>query len=148
MCEKAPSILPGERICDDCRKILAKTSLLPPSTSSFDPDSNTAISPPSDEEFRLDTCDTESLTVVNQCLDTIGDTPLTKRKLQGKKDSKENVENITTMLQKVVIGGVDLDPATDDGEIIKQLKEKFSTAGRSEKIQILSLAKKLVDQEG
>ena len=35
------------------------------------------------------------------------------------------------MMQKAVIGDVHSDQTKDDGEIIKQLKEKFSTAERS-----------------
>ena len=40
------------------------------------------------------------------------------------------------MMQKEVIGGVQ--ESTDDGEMISQLKEKYLTANRSEKVQILT----------
>ena len=75
---------------------------------------------------------------LNQCLDTIGKSPFTKRKLQGKKYSKQKVEKITKMMEKAVIGDI----KSDDSEIIQQLKEKFPTAGRSEKIQILTVLPK------
>ena len=42
------------------------------------------------------------------------------------------------MMKKAVIGDVHSDQTNDEGEIIKQLKEKFSTVGRSERIQILT----------
>ena len=46
------------------------------------------------------------------------------------------------MMQKAVLGDVHSDQTNDGGEIIKQLKEKFSTVGRSEKIQILTVLPK------
>ena len=140
MCEKTPSILPGDRICDSCRKELTTVSLPHPSDSFVsDSESDGTISPP-DEDVHVDTG--ESLMIVNQCLDTIGETPLTKRKLQYKKKSKQKIEKIATMMQKAVIGDVHSDQMNDEGEIIKQLKEKFSTVGRSEKIQILTVLPK------
>ena len=140
MCEKTPSILPGDRICDSCRKELTTVSLPHPSDSFVsDSESDGTISPP-DEDVHVDTG--ESLMIVNQCLDTIGETPLTKRKLQYKKKSKQKIEKIATMMQKAVIGDVHSDQMNDESEIIKQLKEKFSTVGRSEKIQILTVLPK------
>lgn len=140
MCEKTPSILPGDKICDSCRKKLTTASPPKPSDSSASAsESDGALSPP-DEELQVDTG--QSLMMVNQCLDTIGETPLTKRKLQYKKYSKQKVIKITTMMQKAVIGDVHSDQTNDEGEIIKQLKEKFSTVGRSEKIQILTVLPK------
>ena len=100
----------------------------------------TPLSPPSDEELQVDT--SESLMMVNQCLKTIGETPLTKRKIQCKNYSKQKVEKITTMMKKAVIGDVHSGQTNDEGEIIKQLKEKFSTVGRSERIQILTVLPK------
>ena len=46
------------------------------------------------------------------------------------------------MMQKAVLGDVHSDQTNDGGEIIKQLKEKFSTVKRSEKIQILTVLPK------
>ena len=56
MCEKASSISPGEKICDDCREKLAKASF--PQTcdcSVSDSESDKIVSPPSDEELQVDT---------------------------------------------------------------------------------------------
>ena len=86
MCEKFPSILSGERICDDCRKKLAKTS--PPQPSDSSTESERTDSPPTDQQFQVDIC--EPLMVVNQYLNTVGETPLTKRKLQSRKYSEQN----------------------------------------------------------
>ena len=107
--------MPGDKIYDNCRKKLTTASLSQPSDSPIsDSESDGALSPP-DEELQVDTC--QSLMMVNQCLDTIGETPLTKRKLRYKKYSKQKVKKITTMMQKAVIGDVH----SDEGEIIKQL---------------------------
>lgn len=101
VCEKFPSILPGEKICDDCRKKVAKFSPPKPSEPSEPSDNSSEsdrIVSPSGEVFQVDTC--ESLLVVNQYLDTTGETPITKRKLQSKKYSKQKVEKITSIMQK------------------------------------------------
>ena len=57
MCEKAPSILPGEKICDDCRKKLAVTSLpqLSDSCSISDSESDRTVSPPGNEVLQVET---------------------------------------------------------------------------------------------
>ena len=72
--------MPGDKICDDCRKKVAKYSPPQPSSESSSESDRTA-SPPS-EMLQVDTC--ESLRLVNQYLDTVGATPITKRKLQSK----------------------------------------------------------------
>ena len=129
MCELFPSIMPGDKICDDCRKKVAKYSPpQPPSDSSSESD-RTALPPI--EMLQVDTC--ESLRLVNQYLDTVGETPITKRKLQSKKYSKQKVGKITSMMQKAITGDVHSEQTNDEVEIITQLKEKYSTAERSER---------------
>ena len=64
MCEKAPSISMGSRICDNCRKKLAKI----PTTSQV----SSASELESESEFYADT--SESLASLNQCLGEIGET--------------------------------------------------------------------------
>ena len=133
MCDKAPLISQGQKICDACRKELAKTSeLLSDSASESE---QTGIS--DEDTFQVEAG--EPLALVNKCLETIGETPITKRKLQSKKKSMEKVKRITAMMEKVVVGDTQ---HSDEREIIKQLKEKFSTATRSEKIQILTVLPK------
>ena len=83
MCEKMPSLSLGSKICDVCRKKLAK---LPSPFEHFpDPDS---ASPPvcasldtssSEEELLLGT--SQSRILVNECMESLGETPFTKRKL-------------------------------------------------------------------
>ena len=64
--------MPGDKICDDCRKKVAKYSPPQPSSDSSSESDRTA-SPPS-EMLQVDTC--ESLCLVNQYLDTVGATPI------------------------------------------------------------------------
>jgi len=146
MCKKG-SILRGEKICDDCRKRLAKESLLvadtgiptPPSPDFDSLSHDIPDSPAVDKALQLHEDKSKSLVLVNQCLDMFGQTPLTKSKLRSKHYSKQKVEKVTTMMQNLVVS----DPQSkDDGEIVQQLKEKFAFASRSEKVQILTVLPK------
>ena len=63
-----------------------------------------------------------SLALVNQCLKESGKTPITKRKLRTRKYAKKKLDEVTSMMEKLVIGE---DSKSEDSEIIRQLKEKF-----------------------
>ena len=77
---------------------------------------------------------------VNQCLGEIGETPVVKKKLQQVHYPKDKLKRITTAMKKVMVQDTESSDNHDDGEIIKQLKEKFnSTAERSEKVQVLTV---------
>ena len=146
MCDKASSISPGQKICDSCRKQLTKISL--PEPCDTEPESQSEIECTGTISLCNEAIEVESsetLELVNQCLDTIGETPLTKRKIQrkGKQYSKKKVERVTEMMRRAVIGDAHhSDSKSDESEIIEQLKDKFSTAGRSEKVQILTVLPK------
>ena len=120
MCEKVPSISPGEKICDSCRKQLAAESeqqSLPQEQSDSSPESD--VVSPTDEMFGHPLA---TLAVANEHLDTIGETPLTKRKLRSKRYRRQKLEAVTAMMQKAVLD--DVQEKSDDSEIITQLKEK------------------------
>ena len=137
MREKVPSILPGE-ICDSCRKQLAAESeqrSLPQEPSDSSPESD--VVSPTDETFGHPLA---TLAVANKHLDAIGETPLTKRKLRSKRYRRQKFEVVTAMMQKAVLD--DAQEISDDSEIIAQLKEKYSTADRSEKLQVLTVLPK------
>ena len=68
MCERVPAISMGSRICDDCRKKLARVPA--------------AISSDSDSESDIYIDVSESLASLNQCLGEIGETPVSKPKFQ------------------------------------------------------------------
>ena len=137
MCEKA-SILPDERICDDCRNLAKATALQIPDTCSIsDSESQGSITSLKDE-----TNQAETIVMVNSCLDKIWEMPVSKRKLQSKKYVEKKMENITKVMKKAVMGDTYSDQTDDEGELVRQLKEKFLTAERSEKIQILTVLPK------
>ena len=141
MCEKFPSILRGEKICDACRKQLAKVST--PRKQVSPPPEQSDISPESDVESSSDEVFDDpkaTLTVANEYLDAIGETPLTKRKLRSKQYRRQKVEAVTAMMRTAVLA--DTREMSDEAEIVAQLKEKYSTVSRSEKIQILTVLPK------
>ena len=63
-----------------------------------------------------------TLAVANEHFDTIGETPLTKRKLRSKRYRRQKLEAVTAMMQKAVLD--DVREKSDDSEIITQFKEK------------------------
>ena len=63
-----------------------------------------------------------SLALVNQCLKGSGKTPITKRKLRTRKYAKKKLDEVTSVMEKLVIGE---DSKSEDSEIIRQLKENF-----------------------
>jgi len=78
-----------------------------------------------------------TLAVANEHLDAIGETPyLFKQKLRSKWYRRQKLESVTAMRQKAVLDVVQ--EISDDSEIIAQLKEKYSTADRSEKIRTVN----------
>lgn len=86
MCDRAPVLL-GSKICDSCRKKLAKVN----------------VHPDSEPEAGMYTVDTpEVLTSLNQCLDKIGETPICKWKLRKTQYSQQKIEKLTTAMKKAM----------------------------------------------
>lgn len=158
MITKVPSLTRGQKICASCRKLLAQTSTPSPTPeptpelvespdelftllkSPDEGETDPVVGTPRGEELQLEPSDHESVALVNMCLETLGETPITKTKLKrSKKRSKQKVDKITKMMQEAVISER---PSCSDCEIVSQLKEKFPTATRSEKIQILTVLPK------
>ena len=163
MCKKVPSILPGEKICHTCRKQVSdisehaepdqsnSRSFIDEQSSPYDHDypkielshESTMTDSFSESESSPvkqyhSTLATESRTMVNKYLRIAGETPITKRKLQSKKYKKSKLQTVLKMMEMV---GIDEKPNEDD-EIISQLKESYSTASRSKKLQILTIVPK------
>ena len=157
MIAKAPSLTHGQKICASCRKQLSQTSTPSPTPEPREttpelvesPDEQSKLLESPDEGPETDPAAVtpsgeaepfESVALVNMCLETFGETPITKTKLKrSKKRSKQKVDKITTMMQKAVISER---PSCSDCEIVSQLREKFPTATRSEKMQILTVLPK------
>ena len=134
MCEKA-DISVGSKICDSCRKKLAKL-----------PDLETILksparcdSPRRDEPY-LDA--PEAIAAVNRCLSEIGETPLLKSGSHNPKRVEDKIEKITEAMKGLFIDDTTVGNSQHDteSEIILQLKEKFqTTTKRSEQLQILTV---------
>ena len=147
ICEIFPSILPGDKICDSCRKKLSTVSeipqeqveLLDQSISSLDfcktDYSSESTLPSPVKQFQASVAEQSKEEPTSTLEIIIGVTPIIRRKLQSRNYQKKKVETMTRMLQ---MAGID-EKTSDDGEIIAQLKEKSCTANRSEKVQILTV---------
>ena len=152
MCEQAANISVGMRICDSCRKALTRTppclpevesqpSVLPEPESSSQSGSPRRQSPPCSEELQFEA--SKSLKQMNQYLEDVGKTPVTRKKLRSKKYVDQKLDEVTEMVKKVTIGDTDSVKTTDESEMLEQLKEKFhETKESSMKIQILTVLPK------
>ena len=84
---------------------------------------------------------TASLTSVNQALRTIGVTPFVRRKLCQRKHQQKKLKTIETDLTSQ-LGIQQVSQPSASEEILEQLKEKFVSASKSEKLQILTIVPK------
>ena len=129
MCERAPYISIGSKICDTCRKKLSKESpVLTP-----EPDSPR----PKAEEMELYVQTPAAVSSLNKCLAEIGETPYSQSKARAKNYSRQK---ITKAMHRTIITGEVVD---DGSEMIQQLKEKFqATTKMNEHLQILTVLPK------
>ena len=132
MCERAPNISIGSKICDTCRKKLSKKlPVLPP-----EPDSPSVEA----EETEVYIQTPAAVSSLNKCLVEIGETPYSQSKARAKNYSRQKVKNITEAMQRTIITGEIVD---DGSEMIQQLKEKFLTTTKmNEQLQILTVLPK------
>lgn len=152
MCEQAANISVGMKICDTCRKALERTpaclpevesqpSILPELESSSQSGSPRSQSPPCSQELEFEA--SKSLKQMNQYLEDIGKTPVTRKKLLSRKYLDKKLDEVTEMLKKVTIGDTNSVRTTDESEMLQQLKAKFhATMESSLRIQILTVLPK------
>ena len=134
MCEKA-DVSMGSKICDSCRKKLARL-----------PDLETVLNSPArydsplrDEPY-FDV--PEAMAAVNRCLSEIGETPLVKSERHDPKHVEDKIEKMTEAMKGLFVADTTVSSTrqNDESEIILQLKEKFqTTTKRSEQLQILTV---------
>ena len=123
----------GSKICDYCRKKLAKLPDLDALA-----ESPTQCGSPTNEQY-LDA--PEAIATVNRCLFEIGETPLPS----ATKDTKRiehKMDRLTEAMKELILEDpTDINPQeSDESEIIMQLKVKFqATTKRSEQLQILTI---------
>ena len=139
MCERAPHITIGMKICDTCRKKLSKESpdVTESVTAELDPPT-----PPSSQATESDPLfshSSEAVSSLNVCLAKIGETPFSQSRARSKTYSGQKVKKITEALQCTVITGA---PINDGTEMIQQLKQKFRETKRSEQVQVLTVLPK------
>lgn len=153
MCDKAEISL-GSKICDFCRKKLAKIPDLESEIRteapclSHDPTPCASPQSPADRHSFSDyhyVDVPEAMAAVNKCLLEIGVTPFSKR--AGHKAIDEKINRVTEAMKSLVISDrpevSSHSCSSDEGEMIAQLKEKFqSTTKRSEQLQILTVLPK------
>ena len=86
----------------------------------------------------------DSLASLNQCLGKIGETPISKHKLQRSNYPKQKIKKITTAMKRVMLGDESSDESNKEGEIIKQLKERFHTkTKKSERCRLYFFCQKV-----
>ena len=108
MCERAPHITIGMKICDTCRESLDVTESV---TSELDPPT-----PPSShatESNPLFSHGSEAVYLLNVCLAEISETPFSQSRVQSKTYSRLKVKKITEALQCRVITGAPVDDGTE-----------------------------------
>ena len=140
MCERAPHITIGMKICDTCRKKLNKES--PDATESVISEFNPPTLPSSQatESDPLFSHGSEAVSSLNVCLAEIGETPFSQSRGRSKAYCGQKVKKITEALQRTVISRAPIDDGT---EMIQQLKEKLQeTKKRSEQVQVLTVLPK------
>lgn len=117
LCEKFPSLLRGDKICDSCRKQLGPK---PKTTEDKEKESDDLFD--LDSSFGCDSFEEDYLAeTANNQLQNIGFTPMNKRKLRTKKYQHKKLESVTTVLEKA---GIHVHEAThSDCEILGQFKE-------------------------
>ena len=141
MYEKLPSLTFGAKICNDCRKKIAK--LPTPEPESETPVGLSEEAYASTYSLSGELCSPhESVESVNQCLIALGETLIVKKKLQQVKYPKENVKKVSSALKKKLLPERESSDS-DQSEMIAQLKDKFeNTTKRSEKVLVLTVLSK------
>ena len=136
MIELNRSIKPGMKICDSCRKQLAKEGETQPMEKGEECEAGTSA----DKEF-ID-CNM-SIEYLNKSLSCIEESPIVKKRMCSPAYCKRKLEKVKKNLVAKLVNNTGSSESEDndpDSEILLQLKKKFEqTQSRSEKFQILTL---------
>ena len=141
MCETAPHITIGIKICDTYRKMLSKESLDATESVTSELDPPTLPSSQATESDPLFSHSSEAVSSLNACLVEIGETPFSQSRAQSKTYCGQKVKKITEALQCTVITGAHMT------ELIQQLKEKVWQTKRRRSSSANSFIKELVSEE-
>ena len=138
MCRKA-AVSVGAKICDVCRKKLAKQPDLDALPGSPVHQSTDAL--PDSQYFDTP----EAVASVNRCLREFGETPLPAAACMNYKQIEQKMDKITETMKELILENKPDSNSheSDENEIISQLKEKFqATTQRSDQLQILTVLPK------
>ena len=108
MCERAPRITIGMKICDTCRESPDGTESV---TSELDPP--TPPSSQATESNPLFSHGSEAVYSLNVCLAEISETPFSQSRVRSKTYSRQKLKKITEVLQCTVITGAPVDDGTE-----------------------------------
>ena len=98
MCETAPHITIGMKICDTCRKMLSKESLDATKSVTSELDPPTLPSSQATESDPLFSHSSEAVSSLNACLVEIGETPFSQSRAQSKTYCGQKLKKITEAL--------------------------------------------------
>lgn len=143
-----PLLSEGHKICDKCRKKMVKDSKVSEaSTSRISPVEEIKVQSDSDhQQAEIPDYENEAaICSLNESLQSIGETPIKKKRLSERKYPKTKFKKVSKVLKEKILQFSDSDSSTEspEMEMLTQLKEKFqSTKDRSLKVQILTLLPK------
>ena len=109
MCETAPHITIGMKICDTCRKMPSKESSDATESVTSELDPPTLPSSQATESDPLFFHSSEAVSSLNACLVEIGERPFSQSRAQSKTYCGQKVKKITEGLQCTVIIGACID---------------------------------------
>ena len=135
-------LIPGQKLCTQCRKHLPSWLLVPVDSDAEPCDDNER--PNDDDDFQMST--SAAVQQLHTSLTALGESPIVKKRLMSKNYANEKLQKVgNTIRKRLRIDDDNDDNHTDTSpddlkDIIDRLKTKFINSGRSEQIQILTLA--------
>ena len=151
MIERKPFLTLSQKVCDKCRKKISQVELS--NTSSTENDDDLVCSEVKQKSEKMLSCSDEqdiaasaALETLNASLQSVGESPIKKKRLCEAKYPKKKLIKVTSAIQRKVLllpsGEEELDDHSES-EMIVQLKEKFSTCtSRSKQMEILTILPK------
>ena len=133
-------LIPGQKLCTQCRKHLS--NWFAPVVCDAEPCHDNEP-PNDDDDFEMST--SAAVQQLNTSLTALGESPIVKKRLSSKNYANEKLQKVGNTIRKRLRVNDDTDDHTDNSSddltnIIDRLKAKFIDSGRSEQIQILTLA--------
>ena len=148
-------LIPGKKICTPCRKKISQGQASHQADSEEENGNTMLDAVPSEQSQEFEAFEFESptadISLVNESLSSLGESPLDARKLTQKRYPEDKLTRINdTLRKKLRMTTKSAQPQTEESELMKikkvhsemisQLKDKFhETTKRSEQMQILTV---------